>query len=435
VLVQLSLDGSGVEQRLVSLGEEGETGVSFQLNLKKSGSQAGSVTIKKEALAGNPTAAFVLTAQDKLRVLLVDGDPRTALVQSETFFLSRSLNPSGNEESSLFLPTVIVPEGLASTPLENYQVLVFCNVPTIPEAVVRKLTDYLRQGGGVLFFLGNRVARDDYNQKLFQSAALLPARLIEKKTGETKGEPIGKIESDHPALRGLSDPIALASLQSTTVQGYFRGEIPSGTRLLSLANGDPLAVEKKVGPGAVILFTTSADRDWTDLPLKTAYLPLVQSLVRYLSGNRTGTFDAGIITGETKTIPFPPSSLGKRVKIIKPNDEQRDLSVSTAGDAAAVTFAENDLAGVYRLAFPSLSEKPADVPEIYAVNPPYLESQLETLSEKDLEAKLSPIRAQVIPLEALEQGGKRVDLSLPFAVLLIATLAVEGWLAQRFSTN
>ncbi len=83
--------------------------------------------------------------------------------------------------------------------------------------------------------------------------------------------------------------------------------------------------------------------------------------------------------------------------------------------------------------FPSLSKKSRDVTEMYALNPPYLESRLETLNEKDLAAKLDPIRAQVTPLEPLDKGDRRVELSLPVAILLIATLAVEGWPAQRFS--
>src|SRR5262245_1959100 len=435
VLVQLNLDGRNVEQRLVSLPPDGETGVAFQVNLTKPGSQPGFVALKKDGLAGNPTGHFVLSAQDKLKVLLVDGDPQTSLIQSETFFLTRSLNPVGSEESSLFLPTVIVPEGLASARLEAYQVVVFCNVPVIPDAVARRITDYLRQGGGVLFFLGNRVDKDDYNLKLFQNSAILPARLIDRKTTDTKGEKIAKIDSNHPALRSLADPISLASLQSVTVQGYFRGEVPSGSTLLSLANGDPLAVEKRIGPGKVILFTTTADRDWTDLPIKTAYLPLVQALVRYLSGNKTGAFDAGIVTGETKTITLPPSFVGKQIRLIKPDNKEREVAVAAQGDSAAAKFTENNLAGIYRVAFPPLAEKPAGAAEMYAVNPPYLESRLDTLSEKDLETKLSPIRAQVIPLEAVENGGKRFDLSLPLAVLLIGTLAAEGWLAQRFSAQ
>ena len=434
VLVQLSLDGKGTEQRLASIPQQGETGVTFQLNLKKPGSQAGAVTIKKEGLAGNASVHFVLHALDKLKVLVVDGDPQTSLVQSETFFLSRSLNPVGDEESSLFLPTVIVADALATARLEDYQVLVLCNVPAIPDTVTRKISNYLRQGGGALIFLGNRVDKDDYNLKLFQNSAVLPMRLNEKRTLEAKGEKVGKLDTQHPALRSLIDPITLSSLQSTTVQSYLRGEVPSGTTLLSLANGDPLVVEKRIGPGKVVLFTTSADRDWTDLPLKTAYLPLVQALVRYLSGNRTGSFDPGIETGTAKAISLPPSSVGKRIKVIKPDSKEREVTVSGEGEAARAAFTENDLAGIYRIAFSSLADKPGDMPEMYAANPPYLESRLETLSEKDVAVKLDPIHAQVIPIEALEKGGKRVDLSLPLAVLLIATLAAEGWLAQRFST-
>ena len=66
------------------------------------------------------TANFTLDAQDKLKVLIVDGDPQTSLVQSETFFLSRALNPAGERDSSLFLPTVILPDGLNAAALETY---------------------------------------------------------------------------------------------------------------------------------------------------------------------------------------------------------------------------------------------------------------------------------------------------------------------------
>jgi hypothetical protein len=45
---------------------------------------------------------------------------------------------------------------------------------------------------------------------------------------------------------------------------------------------------------------------------------------------------------------------------------------------------------------------------------------------------LEPIRAEILDREALEKGGTRTDLSLPLLFLLIATLAAEGWLAQRF---
>jgi len=65
------------------------------------------------------------------------------------------------------------------------------------------------------------------------------------------------------------------------------------------------------------------------------------------------------------------------------------------------------------------------------VNPPFLESRLDEISEAELQAKLKPIPVQVISMDALQQGGKRMDLALPLLGLLIVTLLVEGWLAGR----
>ena len=72
------------------------------------------------------------------------------------------------------------------------------------------------------------------------------------------------------------------------------------------------------------------------------------------------------------------------------------------------------------------------MPQLYAVNPPFLESRLDEISARELQAKLTPIRAEVIPVETLKEGGKRVDLALPLLALLIVTLLFEGWLGQRF---
>ena len=72
------------------------------------------------------------------------------------------------------------------------------------------------------------------------------------------------------------------------------------------------------------------------------------------------------------------------------------------------------------------------MPSVYAVNPPFLESRLEEISASELQAKLRPIRVEVIQADALREGGKRVDLASPLLVLLLITLLAEGWLAQRF---
>jgi aerotolerance regulator-like protein/VWA domain-containing protein len=428
-LAQLTIDGQNRGQKLVTVPPRSENTVSFQTRLGQPGAHAAQVILKKDGLAGNSSTNFTLDAQDKLKVLVVDGDPQTSLIQSETFFLSRALNPSGESDASVFLPTVILADGLTSASLESYQVVILCNVASPPDSFTAKLPSFLQAGGGLLIFSGDKFQPENYNQRLSRD---LPGQVGEKKLGpEANGEKIGKFDAGHPALQFLSDSILQESIKSARVWGYFR---TAGGRsaLISLANGDPLLVEQKIGAGKVIFMTTAADRDWTDLPLKTAYLPLIQSLAQYLAGGKRGGLDGGIAVGSVKELALPPSYVGKNLRLTKPDKQTRDVRISAAKERAVAAIEYNDRAGFYRLSVPASSDKDGAVPQIYAVNPPFLESRLDEISASEIQAKLKPIRPEVVPVEALKEGGKRTDLALPLVALLMLTLLLEGWLGQRF---
>lgn len=434
LLVQLRVDGETKEQKLVTLPPRGEAQASFQFVLARPGSHQGSLTLKKDRLAGSPVSYFTLQAEDKIKVLIVDGDPQTSLVASETFFLTRALNPEGGGEASPFAPTVMIPEGLGSAALDSYQAVVLCNLPAIPDAVLPRLKEFVRRGGGLLIFLGDRVDANDYNQKLFDaSPSILPARIRDKRiVAAGSPEKIDRIDLKHPALAPFNDPILLDSLKSTRVAGYFRADAAGQPALLALANGDPIALEKKFGSGRVILISTSADRDWSDLPVKTAYLPLAQALVSYLQGGNKGALETGIPVGAAKKFVLPPPFVGKSLRITPPDQKEREVSLAAEADKAAGTFTENDLAGVYRVTAPPAAGVEAGLAPLYPVNPPFLESRLETISEPELKARFQPARAEIVSIDALEKGGWRSDLSLPLLLVLLATLLTEGWLAQRF---
>ena len=430
VLAQLSIDGQSKEQKLISVVGKSEGSLRFQTRLNQPGTHAGQVTLKKAGLAGNPTTNFTLDAQEKLKVLVVDGDPQTSLVQSETFFLSRALNPSGESDASIFLPTVILTDGLNAATLDGYQLLILCNVGTLPDSFSAKLQNFLRQGGGVLIFAGDKFQADSYNQKLARD---LPGQLGEKKIGpEANGDKIVKFDSKHPALQFLADPILEESIKSARVWGYFRIPAASRAPLVTLANGDPLLLEQNIGAGRIVMMASSADRDWTDLPLKTVYLPLIQSLAQYLAGGNRGTLDGGITVGATKEIALAPALVGKNLRVTKPDKQTAEVAIAAEKNRAVASIEENDRAGIYRLSLPVGGEKNAGTPQMYAVNPPLLESRLDEISVGELQAKLRPIRAEVIPIDALKEGGKRTDLALPLLGLLIVTLLLEGWLGQRF---
>ncbi len=320
-----------------------------------------------------------------------------------------------------------MPDGLNAANLDNYQVVILSNLATLPDGFVTKLQNYLRQGGGLLIFAGDKFSADSYNQKL---GAALPAQLREKKTGpESGGEKIDKIDLTHPALQNLADSILQESLKTVRVWGYQRA---AGKPLIALANGEPLLLEQKVGAGKVMLMTTSADRDWSDLPVKTVFLPLIQSLTQYLAGGKRGNLDAGIAVGASKELSFPANFVGRNLRVTKPDKQNAEVAIVGAKERATATVEENDQAGIYRLSLPAGGDKDSGAPQLYAVNAPFLESRLDEIGAAELAGKLKPIRTEVLDVEQLKEGGKRVDLALPLLAMLMVTLLFEGWLGQRF---
>ncbi|HEX9879370.1 MAG TPA: hypothetical protein VGB25_04155, partial [Candidatus Binatia bacterium] len=131
-----------------------------------------------------------------------------------------------------------------------------------------------------------------------------------------------------------------------------------------------------------------------------------------------------------KDFVLPPSFVGKKLRIVRPDLRPTEINLTGLGRNAVAVFEENDLAGFYQL---SLQGAPAasPVPSLYAVNPPYLESRLQEITAEDLKTKFDPIKFQVIDADSLARGGTKMDLSFPLLFLVMATLATEGWLAQR----
>jgi hypothetical protein len=81
--------------------------------------------------------------------------------------------------------------------------------------------------------------------------------------------------------------------------------IPKGPPARVLAgfdDGSPALVEARRGKGRVLLFTSSADRDWTDWPIRTSWLPAIQRFAGFLAGGLEERRDAPVGVGEARRL-------------------------------------------------------------------------------------------------------------------------------------
>ena len=335
VTARLTIDGKVRDEKQVTLAAGAESTVGFRFKLERPGSHSGYVSLHGDGFSGNRRHYFTIHTRDRLNVLLVDGDPQRALVASETFFLSRALNPSGDLANSVLLPEVILAGALGQVNPEGYQVVVLANVPHMTLDLAKRLVAFVEDGGGLLLALGDRVITQGYNAFLQRTPLSVPdvplpdyrglRPLLPGILGERRRVPLDQnvgveeLDTSHPALAAFGDQRLLDSLRSAKVSSYFELVTPninSEGVLMRLGNGLPLLAERRVGKGRVMVLTTSADSAWNNLPLKTGYVPLVQSLVTYLAGGSRGSVDTGITAGAAKRWSTAAVHAGTQLRVV-----------------------------------------------------------------------------------------------------------------------
>ena len=105
-LVELFLSGVKKDQKSIALkaGEEGK--VYFDASFDGPGWVNGELRLTGDRLPYDDHFYFPIKIRDKVRVLVVDGDPRTSLRTGESYYLVNALRP-GPEEDSAFSIRVI----------------------------------------------------------------------------------------------------------------------------------------------------------------------------------------------------------------------------------------------------------------------------------------------------------------------------------------
>jgi hypothetical protein len=385
-LIQLSLSGIKVDQKSVSLqpGEEGK--VYFELFLTKPGWIDGEVRLSEDRLPLDDVFYFSLKVRDKVKVLVVDGDPKTSLKAAESFYLVNALQPGGKDGSS-FSARVVTEGEMATIDLRSYEAIFLLNVARFEAS---RLAPLLELGRPVFLFLGDRVTPDNYN-----TASFVPWRILEVKDAGERGVRITEIDRNQETLRSLID--RGDSLMNASFYRYFAIE---GTmrKLLVLGTQDPLLVEAPIGKSKLFLFTSSADLDWNDFPLNASYLPLFQGLLREVVGLTRNALPPILRFGE----PFPDQG------------NPRQIRGTPEGT------------GIYQWFLPDGEVR-------RGVNAPYEESNLLKLSESELRKKFGSMEVSIIDYQEgtlRDFQAKRKELWPFLLAFLLGVLAVEMVLAN-----
>ncbi len=195
-------------------------------------------------------------------------------------------------------------------------------------------------------------------------------------------------------------------------------------------------MERTWGLGRVVLFSTTADTAWNDLPVRPAFVPVMHRVL----GSIIQRQDEGlnVRVGERFLRRTSSELLGKDARVTKPRqtDAVPELRrVEMLAGAPALHFEQTDLSGLYEftVADPLTTFK-------FAAQASALESTLDELSAE--QKKLLSGSAHVVDwtpglslkdVVLRERSG--LEFWLPIVLAALAVAALETFLAQWFSRS
>lgn len=411
----LALGGQVVERRTVEPPVSGR--ISFQRQAGREGFAQGELTLAEDDLTIDNTFYFTYAVQGRPSILSIDGV--TGGTSRDAFYLGSAFDLG---EEGLYTFTSGGPERLSRSGLQPHGMVFVSNVARLNQAQVNALTSYVDRGGSLVLSFGPQA----------DVAAYDPV-LRELGIGSIDGRNAIRDVQDVPAIIGdvdLRHPVFdLFAASGTTVilrptfRRYVEITPDASARVVGRYDtGDPFLIERTLGQGKVLVYTSTFNTDWTDFPLQEMYVPFVYQLAKHglSSGGERRLFTVG------DAVPLRGRP-GAQWEVRAPGDR---LYRVTANDEGEGFFRETETPGHYIAA--SGGER-----FYFSINVDPVESNLEARdTEEAYAAVVDPtrLRQAAQPGAGLQEAtGVEQDQKL-WKYLLLAVIALfllETYLANR----
>lgn len=411
IRVEFQLNDHTVEKREIKIAPRDATTVEFTgFNLTEGANRA-VIQIEGDDFPFDNRFFFTLRRTEQLKALAIESATRG---RSESFYLRNALTTGENLPFNLEVKTA---GSVNPSELGQYRVVIFNDPGGISQALSQQIVKFVDGGGGVIIATGPHTDVSAFNQA-FQTIA--PAKLEESMQLRGEYVAMSEIKTDHPIFEVFRQS---GRLSSAHVFGYHRATPTERSSVLArFEDGNPALIETLHGSGKVLLFTSTLDSSWNDLPLAPIYLPLVRQMTRYLGEREEGAWHQ---VGQSFTVAAAKD--GTPPAVDAPNgDRITDRKQTTTGEL--IINAREP--GFYRLRYPGVSD-------FAAVNVDRKESDLSKLDLEQFIAAVTGADPKAATTASASERLSKEDVESRqrvWWVLLIAALLIfvaEAVLARR----
>jgi uncharacterized membrane protein len=385
----------------------------------------------------------VVNIKETVRVLCVNGNSSGEIgrnVRSAVYYAVRALRlKSSAEEAAVEVTQINAIDLPQEERLDDFDIVVLANHANPDPSTVGRLHGFAERGGGLILFAGtNFIAGADEdadpNEPFMigegdERQSLLPAMLKEAKTAENEsGWSIKTPDSDHP-LAAIVKRLPEEIVNSARINRIMDSEpAPESQVILRIAeNNAPLLLARDIGAGSVLMFTTSADRNWNALAIHPLYAMLLQQAATTMSSQPGSRLTA---CGEEMVHRI--QSDAKRLNLIRPDGTTDTIRPDQIGETLNIELTAG-LPGIYQYNNDNGSRLTA-----VAANIDASESNIRVIASNSLESELDDMGLTVIDpgssaSDAIKSARRGSDLSSLLLTLAILCFLIQSVIAKIFT--
>ena len=405
--VSLVVNGKTTTTKTVVVPANGRATVDFPGLEVPYGFSRCEVTIDAaDAFPSDDLRRFAVERSDPRKVLLIHNysDNRSPL------YVGAALSAAA--QSAFLLESIDVNEAADRQP-SNYAFIVLSDLNTLPPLLENSLTGYVRAGGSLLIAAGTSAG--GRSQIPIFGAHIVETRDYSRVPGRYMA--VGSSDSSYPGV------VQAGGWEG--VKFFYALDVDPGQARVIVRLGDqtPLLLEKRIGEGRVVLFTSGLDNLTNDFPLQPAFVPFIEQTARYLGGSeRQGgarLVDAYLDLRNSRN----DKAQAQGVEVTDP-EGQRPLTLGEAASAQSFQLTE---AGYYQIRLANGRQ------DEVGVNPDPKESNLYLIDDAVL-ALWRGNGGQASPSSQIPSTAHKTAQTLWWYVILLvlAFSLAESALASRY---
>jgi hypothetical protein len=421
--ITLEIDGHAVQTEHMSVEPNSSASVTFAPVTPAARNTRGTVRIANDALPLDNAFNFTVSPKEALRILIAE---RAGVPRDGSLYLSRALALGEAPPFDIINKSI---DAISADDLQRASVVILNDAP-VSQLTAERLGTFVAHGGGLLIALGSRGTWPATTNASGDILPAAPGAPVDRTDGPAAR--LGALEYGNPIFEPFRAPRS-GDFSGARFYSYRAVTPAKGAQILArFDDGAPALIERRVGNGRVLVWTSSFDLQGNDLPLKSVFLPFVHRMVTTLGSyaERPSWLTVGDVLEPARTAPVPGAARQVTPRVV----------LTPSGERVALDGEGPDVLELAEQGFYEVRGQGRDAapPMTVASNVDLGESDLTPMDPQELVAGATgraggaaAAGANATPTDQEQERTQRVWWFLLFAALVV--LGLETLVGHRIS--